>query len=129
VSAPGSGDDFDFVLSYAVREAAVPPTAVTARIALSDLRGATVFLVASDSAHQSLALTSSGRILCRVRDFNLAAGTYAVTLFLADRGGDVLDCLNHVRTIDVVGGDYFGTGHPGFPEQCKTLTRSEWSVD
>jgi lipopolysaccharide transport system ATP-binding protein len=129
VSALSSGDDFDLVVAYTIRANAAPPTGVIARIALSDMRGATVFLVASDFSGQSLDLTSSGRILCRVRDFNLAAGTYAVTLFLADRGGDVFDCLNHVRTIDVVGGDYFGTGHPGFPEQCKTLTRSEWSAD
>jgi lipopolysaccharide transport system ATP-binding protein len=129
VGAFSSGRDYDLVISFA-QGGASDLTGVIASIALADARGVTVLLVSSAFSKQFLSLSAGGgQIVCRVTDLNLAAGTYSVTLFLGHRNGEVFDCLNDVRTIDVVGGDYFGTGHPGYPAQCKTLTRSTWSVE
>lgn len=127
-SSLGAGEDFDLVLHFDVRRPE-DVTGVVGSIALADTRGVKALLVSSAFSGQYLRLPSrGGQVVCRIRDLNLAAGTYSVTLFLGGRNGEVFDCLNDVRTVDVVGGDFFGTGHPGYPEQCKVLSRSDWSV-
>lgn len=124
----GAGGDYDLVMHFDVRTPG-DVTGVVGSIALADMRGVKVMLVSSAFSDQYLSLPSGGgRVVCRIRDLNLAAGAYSVTLFLGGRNGEVFDCLNDVRTIDVVGGDFFGTGHAGYPEQCKVLSRSDWSV-
>ena len=42
--------------------------------------------------------------------------------------GDVLDLIHGASRLTVAGGDYFGTGSGGIPEQCRTLTRASWRV-
>jgi lipopolysaccharide transport system ATP-binding protein len=130
VRAFSSGGNHRIVLEYSASRASVETQGVTASISLADARGATVMLVSSDFSADPLPLSpSGGRIVCRVNDLNLAAGNYSLTLYLGNRNGETYDCLNDVEKIAVLGGDYFGTGHPGLPEQCPTLTRSRWSVE
>jgi lipopolysaccharide transport system ATP-binding protein len=84
--------------------------------------------VSSAVTNKYFKLNGEGLIYCLIKDFNLAPGEYLVTLYLGLRTGETLDCLNHVVHITVAGGDYFGTGHPGFPEHCRVLKRSDWSI-
>jgi lipopolysaccharide transport system ATP-binding protein len=127
VTALSSGGDFDLVISYAV-EGGGELTGAIGSVSLGDARGLAVLLTSSDFSQTYLNLRGEGEIVCRIRDLNLVAGTYTVTLYLGHRNGDTFDCLNDVQTVDVLGGDFFGTGHPGYPHACKTLTRSRWSA-
>jgi lipopolysaccharide transport system ATP-binding protein len=127
VGALASGGDFDLVMHYAVSGPGEISN-VVGSIAFADARGVTVLLVSSLFSQQFLRVSGQGQIVCRIQDLNVVTGTYSVTLYIGDRGGETYDCLNDVMTVDVLGGDYFGTGHPGLPEHCKTLTRSDWSV-
>jgi lipopolysaccharide transport system ATP-binding protein len=122
-----SGGDYELVISYAVASGR-KLTGVIGSLSFADSRGITVLLVSSDFSQEFLTISGEGHVVCRLNDLNLAAGTYSVTLYLGQRGGETFDCLNDVRTVDVVGGDYFGTGHPGLPDHCKLLTRSAWRV-
>lgn len=127
VGALSSGGDFDLVMPYTATGGG-DLTGVVASISLADARGGTVLLVSSMFSQEFLRLTGEGEVVCRVKDLNLVAGAYSITLYLGQRGGETFDCLNDVRVIDVIGGDFFGTGHGGFPDQCRTLTRSTWSA-
>ena len=128
VAAMSSGGDFDIVISYEAPNATGDLTGTVVSLSLADARGTVVMLVSSDFGGGYLTLGPTGRVVCRIRDLNLTAGTYSLTLFFGARG-ETYDCLNDVEKVAVVGGDYFGTGHPGLPEHCKVLTRSEWSVE
>ena len=122
-----AGKAYRFELQYATSELRERSAEVVANIELSDEKGTTVLLLSSDYAHGGMTICQKkGKITCTIDDFNLAAGDYHVTLYLGIKGGETLDCLNNVTVISVAGGDYFGTGHPGFPLHCKTLTRSSW---
>jgi lipopolysaccharide transport system ATP-binding protein len=122
-----AGESYKFEMQYATDEPCGRKLEVMATIEFSDDRGATVLLLSSDYIHTGLSICkNNGKIACEIDDFNLVAGDYHVTLYLGVKGGETLDCLSNVSVVSVVGGDYFGTGHPGFPLHCKTLTRSRW---
>jgi lipopolysaccharide transport system ATP-binding protein len=122
-----AGKSYRFTMQYIKERFCDITVEVVATIELSDEKGTTVLLLSSDYNRDGLKnLEEKGKIVCVVDDFNLAAGDYYVTLYLGEKGGETLDCLNNFAAISVVGGDYFGTGHPGFPLHCKTLTRSRW---
>ncbi len=122
-----AGKGYQFEMQYATIEPREQNPEVMANIEFSDEKGTTVLLLSSDYAHGGITICQKkGKITCVVEDLNLAAGDYYVTLYLGIKGGETLDCLNNVTAISVAGGDYFGTGHPGFPLHCKTLTRSSW---
>lgn len=102
---------------------------VVASIALSDRREGMVWLVRSSFANENQALIRSPMVIeGRVKDFNLAEGTYYATLFLSRGETEILDCVARAAEITVEGGDYFGTGSKGLPSHCPTLTRSHWSA-
>jgi lipopolysaccharide transport system ATP-binding protein len=125
-----SGEDYEFVLSFkshglqeSVRDGVVS-------LAIADARGVTVLLVSSEFTDERFSLSQhGGRIGCLIKGLNLAPGDYALTLFIGRASNQAIDCLNDAVRISVVGGDYFGTGHPGLPDQCSTLTRCAWRLE
>jgi len=124
-----SGEDYEFVLSYVDDGLAGDIEDANASVGIANSRGVTVLLTSTDFEGQRLELRRGrGEVGCRVRDVNLAPGEYTVTLYIGRAGGETLDCLKDVVRLSVIGGDYFGTGHPGLPEHCSTLTRSTWRV-
>jgi lipopolysaccharide transport system ATP-binding protein len=123
-----AGEDYEIAVSYASPGLEGDIEDGRFSLAIANSRGVTVLLVGSDFSDQRVTLRrNGGRMSCVIRDFNLAPGEYTVTLFVGRLGGEVLDCLLDTVGISVVGGDYFGTGHPGLPEHCSTLTRATWS--
>jgi len=122
-----AGRSYTFEMQYSADEVGERNTVAIANIEFSDEKGTTVLLLSSDYGHAGIGISQKkGKITCSIEDFNLAAGDYYITLYLGEKGGETWDCLNNVTAVSVVGGDYFGTGHPGFPLHCKTLTRSRW---
>lgn len=70
---------------------------------------------------------NSGFISCKVNNFPLAIGKYYFTIFLAYSGSyEVIDSITNVYFFEVIGGDYFGTGSQGYPNNCRILHRSDW---
>jgi lipopolysaccharide transport system ATP-binding protein len=122
-----SGGDYTFVVECRKRTAVECLNGVNTCIELKDARNVTVWLAASNFTRQSFTVDDDEIFIrCSVRDLNLATGSYSVTLFLSQGEHQVLDCIHDAATLTVAGGDYFGTGSPGLPDHCSTLTRVEW---
>ena len=71
-------------------------------------------------------LPASGEVVCHIPELPLAPGKYAFNLFLTV-GGGIVDWVQQAGYLDVVAGDYFGTG------QLRThregfLVKHKWSV-
>lgn len=123
-----AGRQYTFEISYMLHDDSQLSAKAIANIEFSDEKGNTVLLLSSGYLHgETLECHKTGTFVCALEDFNLAAGDFQLTLYLGNKDGETFDCLNTVVTVTVAGGDYFGTGHPGFPSHCKTLTRSNWS--
>ncbi|HYO79229.1 MAG TPA: ABC transporter ATP-binding protein, partial [Thermoanaerobaculia bacterium] len=122
-----SGGNYRFMVRLMKVDPA-PARDVQISIEIRDPRNITVMHLVSTFTNDSFTIEGdSATVSCTVRDLNLAAGEYSVTLFVG-KGYDALDCIHHATMITVAGGDYFGTGSGGLPEHCRTLTRAEWSV-
>ena len=127
VSVLQAGKRYKFEMRYATNESLERGLKIIATIEFSDTRGSTVLLLSSDYTQAGISISKKrGKLACNIDDFNLVAGDYHVTLYLGVKDGETLDRLSNVSAVSVAGGDYFGTGHAGFPLNCKTLTRSRW---
>ncbi|HEX8255879.1 MAG TPA: ABC transporter ATP-binding protein [Thermoanaerobaculia bacterium] len=123
-----SGGDYRFMVQL-TKTSPQPLRDVHVAIEIRDPRDITVMLVYTVFTNDGITIEGdSATVTCTIRDFNLAAGEYSVTLFVSKGMYDVLDLIHHATMITVAGGDFFGTGSAGMPEQCRTLTRAEWSV-
>jgi len=124
-----AGETYRFLIHHRRIGGGEPIDDMQFSIELADVRGATVWMVSSMFTHQCFAAApGDATVQCVVTDFGLAPGEYSLTLYLGRRSGETLDCLNHALSVTVAGGDFFGSGHAGLAEHCRTLTRSEWSA-
>jgi lipopolysaccharide transport system ATP-binding protein len=123
-----AGEDYFLVMEYEKTNPQEIITNVVGSIAFTDARNEIVYLVRSNFSNENvtLAMGSTGRIECHIRDFNLAKGSYNSYLFLSHADVEVLDQLENASEIIVEGGDFFRTGNSGLPTHCKVLTRSHW---
>jgi len=69
-----------------------------------------------------------GSIKCIVKDLPLANGQYTFSIYIVRGEVELLDNIADVLPISVNGGDFFGTGSQGIPENCKILHRSDWDI-
>ena len=59
----------------------------------------------------------------------LAPGRYRVSLYLGKDAGDFYEFVENAANIQITEGDFFGTGHPGYPNLCKILHPFEINVN
>lgn len=125
-----AGRNYRFEIYYSVENDNVAVENVISTIEIIDNSGATVLLYASEYNKSYFEINNDrGMISCTVEDLNLTDGDYGVTLYLGTKHRESLDHLYNIAKLRVIGGNYFGTGHPGFPKQCKILSRSKWDID
>ncbi|MFQ3244782.1 MAG: lipopolysaccharide transport system ATP-binding protein [Arenicella sp.] len=126
-----SGGNYVCELHYQVENTGLLPVKdIVASIDFIDNRGSTTLLLNSSTVNTSLVINhANGVIRCEVLDLNLAPGDYSMTLYLGQSNRQTYDCLNNVINVSVSGGDFFGTGHPGYPEQCRILKRTVWQSE
>ncbi|MEO8034492.1 MAG: ABC transporter ATP-binding protein [Acidobacteriota bacterium] len=124
-----SGGNYYFRVELRHRDPEFRSEHIDLAIEIRDSRDITVWLVYSAFSGEALRVDEShSTVECHVTDLNLAPGEYSVTLFISRGGKDVLDCIHAAAILTVAGGDFFGTGSIGIPEQCRTLTRAQWRV-
>lgn len=124
-----SGGNYRFDVTLHRTDPTFRATAINLAIEVRDTRDITVWLVYTAFSNVSFAFDGNEAVVaCRISDLNLAPGEYSVTLFVAKGTHDVLDIIHNAARLTVAGGDFFGTGSSGMPEQCRTLTRAEWSL-
>ena len=71
---------------------------------------------------------STGKISCKIEKFPLSVGTYHCSIYLSILDKETLDFIENVNYFEVVGGDFFGNGKKGLPNNCKILFKSEWEL-
>jgi lipopolysaccharide transport system ATP-binding protein len=126
-----SGRDYVCELGYKVKNLDLLPIQdIMAAIDFTDALGNTVLKISTETVENVLTINhSEGVIQARLTDLALAPGDYSITIYLGEANLRTFDCLNNALKISVSGGNFFANQHPGFADQCKTLTRSQWSID
>jgi lipopolysaccharide transport system ATP-binding protein len=119
------GSDVTIDLAY---EGDGPLTNVQVSMALYDIFGQVVLYLANDMIGTSFDdVPSTGRIQCRFDKLPLLPGRYSINL----RGkvnGSVADWIKNAAVIDVVPGDFFGTGKLPYKGYGSVVVPHEWRV-
>lgn len=71
-------------------------------------------------------IPSEGIISCEIDKIPLNDGTYTYNLFISDLGGEVLDYVENAGKLDVIEGDYYGTGK--ITESRLILMEHKWCI-
>jgi lipopolysaccharide transport system ATP-binding protein len=125
-----SGSDFNLVLEYVNKSFPDTFKSTVASVAFVDSRNQVVFLVRSNFTGENFSVTNKqGKIICTIKDFALANGTYNIISFLGFGETEVYDLVENACEVKVEGGDFFGTGSVGLPFFCKTLSRAHWTTN
>jgi lipopolysaccharide transport system ATP-binding protein len=99
-------------------------------IAFADLLGHELFICSSELTNPELtSLPPTGALTCCIRRLPLTAGRYQLSLYL-ECDGVVQDDLQHAAEIEVVNGDFYGTGRncpPGW-EGRGILSDYRWEL-
>lgn len=102
---------------------------VTVGIDFFDEKGNRLLLLKSNFTNHTFTFNSDkGYVLCGIKNFPLVQGLYRVSIFISHADAEILDYIEEAVFVDVDGGDFFGTGHPGYPNNCKFLHKADWST-
>jgi len=122
-----SGNDYTFELRYQ-NFGNQPYNNVKVCIEIYDDRDNRMIFLRNDFTNDIIDIKKdSGVIKCKIENFPLAVGTYNFVLYLSLNDIETLDLISNVKYTDVVGGNFFGTGSHGLPNQCKILTKAQWA--
>ena len=121
-----SGQDIDIVVSYSSREDR-PIRRLDIHITFYTTLGQFMFNCSSaGSAHSFEVVPSRAQMVCHIPELPLAPGRYVFNLY-STIGGAIADWIQQAGYLNVIEGDYFGTG------QLRThkegfLVKNRWSV-
>ena len=73
-------------------------------------------------------IKKSGIIQCHIPRLPLSKGKYYISLYMSYSDTEKLDFIEKVGSIEVLSGDFFGTGSEGLPSHCKILADANWSL-
>lgn len=73
--------------------------------------------------------SKKGTVRCRVSNFPFSAGRYRVGGRITVNGGEADWPRDGIGFIDVVEGDFYGSGKSGFNGPVPFLVSGEWSLD
>ncbi len=128
VDAAIAGESIDFVLHYQRYSEKIQHGRIY--IWLRDAFTKGLLRFGTDLTGQDFEdLPPEGRIVCSVPKFSLRPGRYYVDLG-ADIDGVKADRVIRAETLDVIGGDYYGSGKvPTHPNDGDLLCDHSWSLD
>lgn len=122
-----SGKDYIFEIgykNYLNREL----SNVVFSLDIHDEKDNRVMLFRTSFTNQNLNLKKDeGYVYCQVNNLPLANGFYSISLYISYYDAEVLDWIYDIVKFQVNGGDFFGTGAQGVPENCKVLYKAYWS--
>ena len=121
-----SGKDYYFEIEY-LNYTGSHLDNVVVSLDFFDEKNVRVLLLRSNFTNSNFTITSEkGIMICGLRNLPLANSLYRVSIFLSHADQEMLDWIEDAASITVEGGDFFGTGNPGFPSHCKILTKAQW---
>ncbi|MDZ7339516.1 MAG: ABC transporter ATP-binding protein, partial [candidate division KSB1 bacterium] len=128
IDVPMCGQDVTFELSYQA-SADLNGKPVVMSIGFYNLMGQPLFLCRSDLTGTDLVnLPTNGIVRCRVPKLPLPPGRFRVNLH-CEVNGMVADWVRDALILDVVEGDFFGSGRLPSRERGDLLVEHEWLVN
>ncbi|MBD2775940.1 ABC transporter ATP-binding protein [Iningainema tapete] len=128
VSSLQSGKDYYLEVGY-LNNTGLPLHDVVFSFDFLDQRGNTILLFRTNFTNSNLTLEPEvGYVRCKINNLPLANGLYHFLIFISHNDQEILDLVDDAASINVEGGDFFGTGNSGLPDSCKILAKAEWSV-
>ncbi len=93
--------------------------------------GQPIFSCSSRILSEYLRLTQHGKLSCRIPRFPLNEGMFYLDIMLKQGSDsrDILDSIEQAVNIQVIAGDYFGTGRTVNSISSPALVQHEWSSD
>lgn len=127
VDAIVSGEPIDFILHYEKNADAILNARIYLWLRDAFLKG--ILRFGTDLTAQDFEdLPAKGKIICRVPKFPLKSGQYYIDLG-ADVNGVKADRVIRAVTLDVIDGDFYGSGKtPGHPNDGDLLCEHSWSL-
>ena len=123
-----SGGEYSFVIEL-TNNSDSPVRNVIISLDIYDTTERRVLLLRNDfEKHQIDVVSNKESVCCKLKSIPLATGTYYCSVYISVNDVELLDYISHVGYFMVIGGDYFGTGSNGLPNNCKVLMRSTWST-
>ncbi len=123
-----SGQSITLALDFASPSTA-PLANVTIQVKFFGLFGQPLFACLSRAAHRDpLVLAPGGRVLCRIPALPLQAGTYTYTIWCSV-GDTVADLVRDAGKLEVVEGDFYGTGKLPPRQIGDFLVAHDWRVE
>jgi lipopolysaccharide transport system ATP-binding protein len=122
-----TGQDVTFVFSYesSIREI---DRHVVVSFAISNMYGASLILHRTNFTGQDFKIIPPiGQFKCAIPKLPLVAGRYGIT-GCVQIGSNIADLVEEMSYLNVVEGDFFGTGHYGWPEHSPFLIDGRWFV-
>ena len=102
--------------------------AVSASVDVYDALGNRLLLFHTKLVNSDFDVGEKGNtILFRIPELPLAPGTFSLSLYIGKDNYETFEYIDNVAFIEVLDGDFYGCGHPGYPTHCKVL--SAFSVD
>jgi lipopolysaccharide transport system ATP-binding protein len=121
-----SGEDLIIALEYIRPHSSKARAEV--RLAFSNEYGQRLFICRSNISHsKNLELPVKGQIRCRINRLPLIAGRYIISVF-CKINGLMADNLQDAFDIEVIDGDFFGTGKINAPDGGNLLVEHTWEV-
>jgi len=124
-----SGKDAVFVFDYTCTSE-ISPRNVSVGFGLTTGDSQVLFVLYSSYTGQDFkSIPSTGQFKCYMPSFPVAPGNYKVGARVIV-GGEEADWPNDsIAVVDVVPGDFFGTGNPGFGGKSFFLVNGSWAVN
>jgi lipopolysaccharide transport system ATP-binding protein len=121
-----SGEDVTIALNFEIRDQT--ETRAVIRLSFTDMYGQRLFMCLSrSSCSGDLKVPPSGRIRCKIPKLPLLPGSYNVSLW-SKVDEQVADDIVDAFSIEVIGGDFFGTGRINPQDGGQMLVSHIWEV-
>lgn len=129
VSALQSGADAIFAFTISNRTGKSIQR-LDAGFSIHDATGSQVFtiLYSSYQNHEFEMTSARGCIRCKVPELPLAAGRYRIGARLTLQGVETDWPQDGVGWLDVIEGDFYGSGHKGFGSHAPFLLKGDWNL-
>jgi lipopolysaccharide transport system ATP-binding protein len=122
-----SGQDVTVLVDYEIPAGVIIERGVCILVFKTQL-GQPLFTCSTRLFDEYMRLAQHGRLLCYIPHFPLNQGSYYIDIYLkqGNHSHDVLDSVEQAIHIQVVVGDFFGTGRAANPESSPALVEHSW---
>ena len=122
-----TGQTCRFVFGYETHDQQ-PKSNVVASFTIHDQHDRSIMIQRTNMTGRNFDdIPPRGYFVCEIENFPIVYGSYTVDCFAAINE-IIADWVQTAAQIEVLQGDFFGTGHPGMPAHAKVLVKGSWHL-